>query len=49
MSWKGWYEQDGNRSEMNIGKFKVNGSKISGSGQDGVGSFEFIGFYSPDG
>ena len=47
--WKGWYEQDGQRSEMTIGKFKVKENKISGSGEDPNGKFEFIGFYGPDG
>ena len=45
MSWKGWYEQNGARSKMVIGKFKVKDNKISGEGQDEVGKFVFAGLY----
>ena len=49
MSWKGWYEFNGNKSHMTLSKLSIKESKISGSGSDEVGSFELIGFYSPDG
>ena len=47
--WKGWYEQNGNREEMRIQKFKVKGSKIEGKGHDKVGEFEILGYYTAAG
>ena len=46
--WKGWYEQNGNKHEMRLKKFKVKGNKIQGKGKDEVGEFEFMGFYTQD-
>ena len=47
--WKGWFEQDGTRTEMRIQKFKVKGSKIEGKGHDAVGEFEILGYYTDSG
>ena len=43
--WTGWFEQDGDRTDMDISKFKVKkNGKIKGKGDDAVGEFKFKGF-----
>ncbi len=44
--WRGWYEQNGERHEMRIQKFKVKSHKISGEGSDVNGEFEIVGYYT---
>ena len=45
MEWGGWFEQDGDRTEMTLDKFKVKkNGKIKGKGEDAVGEFKFKGF-----
>ena len=44
--WKGWYEQDGTRTEMRIQKFRIKDGIIKGKGHDSVGEFEIQGSYT---
>ena len=45
MEWGGWFEQDGEQTEMHLDKFKVKkNGKIKGKGDDAVGEFTFKGF-----
>ena len=44
LEWGGWFEQNGEQTEMFLSKFKVKKSgKIKGKGSDTVGEFKFRG------